>query len=194
VDDPMITRNKIIQAAVELIKVKGFKGATTRAIAEAAGVNEITIFRHFKNKEGLVKAAFEQNSYVPTLSKTMKEQVTGELEKDLYSFAKIYHKLLRENKDLILISLKESEIILSLDQEVANIPRQLKEALMGYFTDMKNAGRLVETNIETQALTFIWMNFGYFQASTRYNNQITQLGEDEFIKNSIKIFARGLKP
>lgn len=188
------TRKKIIQAALNLIRKKGFKGATTRAIADEAGVNEVTIFRHFKNKEGLIRGAFENTSYAPAFSIAIKEKATGDLEQDLYIFAKRYQQLLRENSDLIIISLKESEVIPTLGQEVINIPRHLKEALMGYFTQMQNEGSLIETNVEAQALAFIWMNFGYFQSNARYNNQITELAEEEFIKNSIKVFARGLKP
>jgi AcrR family transcriptional regulator len=188
------TRNKILQAALVLIRKKGFKGATTRAIAEEAGVNEVTLFRHFKNKAGLIEAIFEQFSYVPALSKTIKEKSEGDLEKDLYLFAKLYFQLLMENGELILISLKESELTPSLDQEVIKIPKQLKESLMSYFTKMKNEGKLIETNIEAQALTFIWMIFGYFQSTIRYGNQITKLSAEEFIKNSVKVFARGLRP
>ena len=35
----------------------GFRGATTRRIAEAAGVNEVTLFRHFKSKSALISEA-----------------------------------------------------------------------------------------------------------------------------------------
>lgn len=35
----------------------GFRGATTRRIAQAAGVNEVTLFRHFKTKTVLINEA-----------------------------------------------------------------------------------------------------------------------------------------
>ena len=38
------TRNRIIRAAIELVDEQGYKGATTRAIAERAEVNEVTLF------------------------------------------------------------------------------------------------------------------------------------------------------
>ncbi len=37
----------------------GFRGATTRRIAEAAGVNEVTLFRQFKSKTALINEAAE---------------------------------------------------------------------------------------------------------------------------------------
>jgi AcrR family transcriptional regulator len=46
-------RLQLIHAAMRLFAVQGFDGTTTREIAEAAGVNEAIIFRHFSSKEDL---------------------------------------------------------------------------------------------------------------------------------------------
>jgi AcrR family transcriptional regulator len=53
----MEIRERLLQAAAQVYAEVGFRGATTRRIAEEAGVNEITLFRHFGTKEALVKAA-----------------------------------------------------------------------------------------------------------------------------------------
>jgi AcrR family transcriptional regulator len=53
------TGSHILAAAAELFAERGYKGTTTRAIAERAGVNEVTIFRRFKNKLGVLKALGE---------------------------------------------------------------------------------------------------------------------------------------
>jgi AcrR family transcriptional regulator len=50
------TGEAILAAAAELIAERGYKGMTTRAIAERAGVNEVTVFRRFKNKAGILDA------------------------------------------------------------------------------------------------------------------------------------------
>lgn len=46
-------REQLIEVALRLFSVQGFDGTTTREIAEAAGVNEAIIFRHFTSKEEL---------------------------------------------------------------------------------------------------------------------------------------------
>jgi len=53
------TTNEILAAAAELFGQRGYKGTTTRAIAERAGVNEVTLFRRFKNKQGILQALGE---------------------------------------------------------------------------------------------------------------------------------------
>lgn len=50
-------REKIIQAAMTAYAESGFQGATTRRVAEIAGVNEVTIFRNFGSKAALMDEA-----------------------------------------------------------------------------------------------------------------------------------------
>src|SRR5436305_283915 len=46
----------IVKAVRRLFAEKGFHGTTTRALAEAAGVSEALLFKHFPNKEALYSA------------------------------------------------------------------------------------------------------------------------------------------
>ena len=48
------TRVRILQAAQRLFASLGFDGTTTRDLAEAAGVAEGTLFRHFSNKKAIL--------------------------------------------------------------------------------------------------------------------------------------------
>ena len=50
-------RQKIIAAAMRAYAESGFQGATTRRVAEIAGVNEVTIFRNFGSKAALMDEA-----------------------------------------------------------------------------------------------------------------------------------------
>jgi AcrR family transcriptional regulator len=50
-------QEKLIRAALEVFAEAGFEGATTRAIAERAGVAEKTLFQHFGSKAGLFAEA-----------------------------------------------------------------------------------------------------------------------------------------
>jgi len=54
-----ITEVRIVEAAVQLFSRSGYKGTTTREIAQLAGVNEATLFRYFGRKGDLFWAAAE---------------------------------------------------------------------------------------------------------------------------------------
>ncbi len=81
-------QKKIIQAAIELVKEKGYTAATTKEIAMRAGVNEVTIFRNFKSKKGVIEAAVAEFSYVPHLKQFLQTEIVWELETDLKKFSK----------------------------------------------------------------------------------------------------------
>src|SRR5713226_6831995 len=49
-------RAAIIKAVRRVFAEKGFDGTTTRELAEAAGVSEALLFKHFPNKEALYSA------------------------------------------------------------------------------------------------------------------------------------------
>lgn len=53
----MDIRDKLLQAAARVYAETGYRGATTRRIANEAGVNEITLFRHFGSKDTLIQEA-----------------------------------------------------------------------------------------------------------------------------------------
>src|SRR2546423_14263105 len=52
-------RQQIILAAIDVFAKRGFQGATTKQIAEAAGVSEAIIFRHFATKQDLYAAILD---------------------------------------------------------------------------------------------------------------------------------------
>jgi AcrR family transcriptional regulator len=53
------TRDRIVGVAAELLRTDGRAAVTTRAVAEAAGVQAPTIYRLFGDKEGLLDAVAE---------------------------------------------------------------------------------------------------------------------------------------
>lgn len=56
----MDSRTRLLNAAAAVYADAGFRGTTTRRIAEVAEVNEITLFRQFGTKDALVKSALQR--------------------------------------------------------------------------------------------------------------------------------------
>jgi TetR/AcrR family transcriptional regulator len=56
----IVTQQKLLDAAVEAFSENGFKGTSTRDIADRAGVHHPLITYHFKNKDQLWRAAADR--------------------------------------------------------------------------------------------------------------------------------------
>jgi AcrR family transcriptional regulator len=54
------TRQRIVSTALELFARHGITETTTRQIADRAQINEVTLFRHFGNKHGLLLAVLQE--------------------------------------------------------------------------------------------------------------------------------------
>jgi len=79
-------RSGIVAAAAQLLRAEGADAVTTRAVAQAAGVQAPTIYRLFGDKDGLVDAVAEHvmASYVATKSAAA-QTATGDPVADLRS-------------------------------------------------------------------------------------------------------------
>lgn len=60
------TRQHLLDAAARVYADSGFRGATTRRIADEAGVNEVTLFRLFGSKAALIQEAIRAHSSIAT--------------------------------------------------------------------------------------------------------------------------------
>lgn len=186
------TRNKIIEAAIELVNEKGYKGATTRKIAEKAGVNEVTLFRLFGSKKGIIEEVIKKYEFVDLMENTFDEKIIWDLEKDLRMLAKEYQYLLEQKKTVLLLSLKEASSFPELGELTKYIPLKYITTLEMYFKEMMDKGEIKVANPSTLATNFAFINFGYFLLKTR----IYQEGElpiDSFIENNIAYFIQTIE-
>ena len=57
-----ISRDKLIETAIDLFSTKGFRGASIRNIADAMGMSISNIYHYFGNKEGLLLAILDSST------------------------------------------------------------------------------------------------------------------------------------
>lgn len=72
-------QQKILAVALELFANEGYNAVSTKMIANQARVSEALIFRHFKNKKGLLDALYKQvEEKLQELGKSILEESTPE--------------------------------------------------------------------------------------------------------------------
>src|SRR5467141_2485506 len=60
-----LTKKRIFAAAELVFSRDGFQGATTREIAREAQVNEVTLYRHFRTRDELVRETILYRTIAP---------------------------------------------------------------------------------------------------------------------------------
>lgn len=105
---PEDTRMRILAATRDLFARKGRRGTTTREVAERAGVNEATLFRHFGNKEALITACVQHHCRATELEETI-GALDGDLEQDLIEIGEALFERMTPLRDLIVRSLAEED-------------------------------------------------------------------------------------
>lgn len=83
-------RNRILQAAARIYTQHGWRGATTKRIAEEAGVNEVTLFRQFGAKDALLEQMMRDLA-APKEGMTLPE-VPQHPEQELVVWAQAHHQ------------------------------------------------------------------------------------------------------
>ena len=83
-------RNRILTAAARVYAQHGRRGATTRRIAEEAGVNEVTIFRQFGSKDALLEIAMRESSRLE--SRVSLPQTPVDPESELTVWARTHYE------------------------------------------------------------------------------------------------------
>ena len=185
------TWKKILNATMMLIMEKGYTATTTKDIAKKAGVNECTIFRKFKGKKEIVVAAMSLTEWNPCLRENDFEY-TGELLKDLCSFAEVYLKKVTPKMVKISLGLRSPDLYEVTKDGIREIPDTYKKVLVKYFTEMQKQNKIQTDDIESLAVAFLAMNFGYVFFKASFGDELTELQTKEYIESSVRHFVNGI--
>lgn len=140
------TRSRVMKAALEEFALCGYKGTSMKRIAERAGVNEVTLFRHFGSKLELLRIAAEhafQELRVPVLSE---EYLHLSLREGLNKMLHDYLERAPAQTDIFMLGMSESFAHPQIAEHFKKFAWQNRVNLAEYFSQIHAAGKLKETN------------------------------------------------
>lgn len=134
----MHARDRILDAAVQVYAAAGSKGATTRRIAEVAGVNEVTLFRQFGCKDRLLREALERAAGVASTAGLPCEP--KDPENELASWAVERLNYLYARRSLLRRSIGEFEQNPEGAEQACEAPRRGRAELRHYLERLRDLG------------------------------------------------------
>ncbi len=139
------TRARILNATREIFERNGTRGTTTREVAERAGVNEATLFRHFGSKAALIGAMREQSCGVEGYRSIVNTLDGTDMAADIKTLSHHAVAKMVEQRALMCISLAEDAIhgaAPNLDDPEWRGPRGILDLLTNYFAARAAEGRI----------------------------------------------------
>ena len=187
------TRQKILEAGLQLFSKKGYLGATTKEIALRSGVAEVTVFRHFNSKEDLFEEVISTYSFLPKLKELLADIKHIPYEKALTMIAGRFLEALQLRKDLIRIMHSE---IRRYPHKIHVIYNSLIDGLIktlsSYFRERQKIGELAGFDCESGARAFLGMFFSYFNAQEfLLQKRYAKINDEKTTKEFVKIFING---
>src|SRR5580704_5869565 len=144
------TRQRLFDAATETLNRCGIQGATTREIARRAGVHEVTLFRHFKSKEQLLRAILKRglaaNATVMEENFSRKENLRENMEK----YGRHYYSHLEKNKGFAGALLAGHLMPKSIQVLIADVICPVREGLISILADAQKGG-VVRSDVDVEA-------------------------------------------
>jgi AcrR family transcriptional regulator len=189
-----LTKKRILAAAELVFSRDGFQGATTREIARQAGVNEVTLFRHFRTREELLRATLDQacatfEALVGQSDEVWKDRLPERLE----HYVREMYSVVRQREALVRAFASEARILPEsirralqefMEQRKARLVARLKQAqelgLVRKDVDLSAASDLIRDSIHSAILR-----------RTAYNTDPEAV--DAHLQGVADIFYHGIK-
>lgn len=185
------TRQAILQAASRVFADKGYARATTRALAEAAEVNEVTLFRHFGSKEGLFAAVLAEFGGL-AISADMQSRLSGDYRQDLLVMGQMLMRVFAERGDAMRLMLCEATHFPELREMMVENPRQLRMMLAAFFQRQIDQGRVRPLHPEALAQAYLGMFFSHSIATGLLQDSIApELTSEELVEQFVDVFVAG---
>jgi AcrR family transcriptional regulator len=187
------TRQRLIDAALELFTSQGVTETTTKAVAELAQVNEVTLFRQFGNKQGLMLAVMEESAAFKQPGELL--QISAQVDslgEAVTQYATSYLQAVAQAPDLLLSLIGEARHYLPQNRQA--LGKGINEAnsyVARYLTTVMEQSPDSEVSPEKLASMLNTVLLGYSVIENTCTEQQLWRDREEFIDNLVLLLQPG---
>jgi AcrR family transcriptional regulator len=185
------TRLRILTAARKLYAEKGSRGTTTREVADLAGVNEATLFRHFGTKQQLLSAMLDHFAGVPAYTELLATvRAAGPLEAQLHRLGMESVEAMRRKEDLMKVGMAEEFTNPEAGLCAWRGPAEARRILADFMSEKIAAGELTGEP-EMLARVFMSLFFAYVISRRLWDGEQRPL--PQVVQTIVDIFINGAR-
>lgn len=189
------TRQRLIQSALQLFITHGISGTTTRQIAEAAEVNEVTLFRHFGSKHGLLLGVLEESTAFQRLGTALvsQKQSSASKEQALKEYASYCLHALEQVPDLIRSLVGEANQYpadnrLALGKRMTEVTQYMAQYLESFMTQQQLTPQF-STEKLASLLECLLLGYAVIEFTSEYHQLWNH--QDDFLEHAVQMILFG---
>lgn len=179
------TSEKIMKVALRLFSEQGYYPTTTKQIAEEAGVNELTIFRHFGSKGNLFQVTTEHYVLDSKVDSILEDIDNLNFSESMFIISERIYKFLIQNTKLYKVQMKLSDN--ERDFVKLKLSRKIISVLKEYFKKLVEEEQ-IDGNPELMAVTLIDSLLGSFTVDILSEHTISNFTWEELVREHTKQF------
>lgn len=190
---------QILHVAVNLFSQRGFGGTTTREIAQAAGVSEAMVFRHFATKQELYSAILDHkacsgDSLNPEqmVAEALRQKDDRAVFEQLALGALNHHDVDPEFQRLLLHAALEGHELAAMFFE--KFVRRVYKLLGGYIAERQRDGAMVKVDPAIVVRAFIGMIIHHSINNNLWdpNRRLLQISNEDAARHFTNILLQGI--
>jgi len=184
-------RQRLMEAARAEFSDKGIECATTRGIAERAGCNEVTLFRHFESKQKLLVAVVQDTSGEFSSLCECHGDFSGDLHADLERFARVYNESLERCEGMARALIGEGRRRPTLCKElIGDVLEPFHRSIASYLDQKKETGE-IRSALDTMAFAEIF-TATLMGGLLRRTSGLSQLDRESWIRQTVDMWVAGM--
>lgn len=193
---------EILKAAMKTIVREGYDGATTKLIADEAGINEVTLFRKFHSKENILQAVIMQQRdnalqalTSAFLSRGVHEDDKGNAPRIATTLTELGYCLIEFMKtrmDLMILLISEGRRKPSVAKVISSIPQDMIVQLRKLFEEQMRLKKIRDVDPQLAAVTFLGFLFYYSLMKELFNDKVIKENKG-ILDGFVDIFLNGVR-
>lgn len=189
------TDEKIVEATFEILREEGVSKATTKKIAAKAGVNEVTIFRNFKNKQNLIDATKEYylQKFMDELANIFDFTDDVEIGDYLHDNFQELSNLSEKDFSILKIAMEEVHEIPEKKLLISSINEVVLTKLEEFFTLQIEKGKIRDVDARVLAVMCFGITFQSLVLWKVYDGS-SSIDTEDYSQKFLDMLYHGIKP